>query len=608
MSLCHLYFKTTVSHHIEKILGSFENSISLDFNGLKSLDDFDVYLVELEEPTKESSLQLRALFKSKEYPLIYFIVPKKYNLMFFQLSYLLSVTDLLTHNQDTNKIIEKITADKESHVESTLEVLLGRENITTENFIFYKNMQLKQVSPNLLKNLGCENLTSFEKSILNQVDIDKLLNNDTSLNTDILDTKNSTHNFTLKSVGMTDNYRLIYFTGNTSAMEKDLPFISSRVTFVELLKEKYIQKTIVENELSAITLNIKNTEEIKDKLSSVELEYLLIDFLSFMESILDKKIIFAEMERNFFIVLFENIAYEETNTIAENFHVNVLNYIADQEFKPFVDIYTFNLNTFEFNEILATFENIQNQNLTYEERTSYYIKHTSNTQNVINEKTLLDDTFKYKTEFKILNIYNGLVIKTPSKIVKVTQDTIYIQFEALQGVVLNLEKQTVLQSSSFMQDIQAHVKIIDLKKRVAVLENFKFLQTNANSRKYSRVTMSNKTPISVRLKGASITGFIIDLSIKSIAVKTKHSPNIDTIKSQEAVLTFNIPNAKAEDGYFRLELETTIIATTIPDTDNNCKVICDLDEAACDTSKLMEFIYERQKALIIELRKTSKLN
>jgi RNase P/RNase MRP subunit p29 len=245
--------------------------------------------------------------------------------------------------------------------------------------------------------------------------------------------------------------------------------------------------------------------------------------------------------------------------------------------------------------------------LTPEEHNSAGIKHIGNLQNSIDEKTLLENAFKYSSEIKILNIYHGLVINTPSKILNVTKDTITISFEALQGVVIDVEKQTILQSPIFSHDIEAKVKKIDLTKRIVMLEKFKFLKTNINSRRYSRVTTSNKTPISLSVDGVNLSGFILDLSIKSIAIHVRYIQILDTIKDKNISLTFNIPNLKAELGYSRINLDGKVMAVITENTHNTSKIICDIDEYNTHDSILIQYIYQRQKELILELKKRSQL-
>lgn len=114
MSLCHLYLSQTSSLHVEKLKTSL-NGVSLDINDIDFLKDYDVYIIELDQATKEVSLKLRSLFKEKQNPLIYFLISSKHNLMLFQLTYLLGTKDVITQGQDTDKLITKIITDLESH-------------------------------------------------------------------------------------------------------------------------------------------------------------------------------------------------------------------------------------------------------------------------------------------------------------------------------------------------------------------------------------------------------------------------------------------------------------------------------------------------------------
>lgn len=532
MSLCHLY-DTSQYLHIQKILSAFENSVSLQLGAPSTLEKHDIYIIELNDVSKENLLYTRDLFKDSYKPLIYFIVPQSHTLIFFQLTYNLGAKDLILHNQNPEKIVKKISSEQKLHQEQTLQLQLGSEYIKEKN------------------------TTAIETNV---------------------------------------------------ASVKNLSSISSRIAFIELLKEKHIQNLIEKNKLSAISINISNLNAIKESLETTEFEYLLIDTLAFMDSILTKKIIFATLEKSFYVVLFENISDKERKEIATNFNTKMLGYTAEQKNKLFLDIYTLSLATMPFGEILTTLENIFHQKTSYAEQNALNITHISNTQNIFNEKTLLEQAFEHKTPITLLNIYKGLVIKTQAKIIKAARETIYIKFESLQGVVINLEKETILQAASFIHDIQAQVRVIDLQKKIAVLEKFKFLKTNPNARQYSRVTMANKTLISVRFDNGSLNGFIIDISIKSVAISTKYSNEIEKTKAKHAVLVCNIPSNKFENGYLSITLECTIIAVTMKDTENNCKVVCNFDSSSPDISYVADFIYQRQKSLIIELKKTSKLN
>jgi hypothetical protein len=527
LSLCHIYFEETVSHHIEHLKSAFDG-VSLDLNDIDELSDYDVYIVELDFATKEVSLKLRALFKEKQNPLIYFIVTQKHNLMLFQLTYFLQTKDIITQGQKTQKIIEKIASE-------------------------------------------LENREQKDKELEVQEDIE-----------------------------LVDEVELV------EDVVPPLESITSRITFMDVLKE-----TLAHNKqtaLSAITINIHNIHKIQKDIGLVALEEYLDDTVIFMESLFEDRLIFSQLDREFYIVLLSDEEFEDIKNMANEFHNLVLDNMAHKEFKFVIDVFTSDFTGKSFADVVSLLNNIKNKDFDYTQMHSDTLEYTSQTQGVITEKSVLIDAYNTKAEIKLLNIYNGLVVSTPSNIVKMTDDNIYIKFEQLQGVVMKMEKETILQSNTFMQDILAKIKAIDSKKKIAVLEGFKFLQTNANSRKYARVTTSSKIPINIRYENFSINGNILDLSIKSIAIKTKCSKKIDSIKNEDVRLTFNIPNYRFDEGYTQLRLMAKVIVVLPYDNDGNCKVVCDFEDGSDDESIIKEYVYDRQKELIVEIKKMSKLH
>jgi len=379
--------------------------------------------------------------------------------------------------------------------------------------------------------------------------------------------------------------------------------ISSRVSFIDLLK----QRLAINSQLTAITISIQNLSKITKDLNLLELEEYLYELLIFMESLFEERLIFSQLERDFYVVLLENTSFDDTKDMANEFHNLILEEMAHKEFKFLIDIFVVDLTTLSLEESINTFNSIKTKELNYSQMHSDTLQYTSKTQSVISENSVLDDAFNNKTEFKLLNIYNGLVISTPSKILKRTKEGIYISFEQLQGVVMGIEKETILQSSIFLQDILASIKVINHKKKIAVLEKFKFLSTNANARKFARVTTSRVIPISLNIGSSIINGQIIDLSIKSIAIKSRYSKKVESFKGEDVSIVFNIPNYRFDDGYTQLNISAKVMVVLPLDNEGNCKIVCDFNKASSDESIIKEYVYDRQKELIIEIKKMSKL-
>lgn len=150
------------------------------------------------------------------------------------------------------------------------------------------------------------------------------------------------------------------------------------------------------------------------------------------------------------------------------------------------------------------------------------------------------------------------------------------------------------------------MKLLNLQKRIAIIENFKFLTTNANARQYARVTTSVNISIALLHGAIKLHGVIFDLSIHCIAIMVKHTKELEKLRSKNVSLVFNIPTKRVDTGFWQLKLEADI--TAIIEKDGKAKVICELNEDSSNESMLMEYIYDRQKELIVEIKKMSQLN
>ena len=217
----------------------------------------------------------------------------------------------------------------------------------------------------------------------------------------------------------------------------------------------------------------------------------------------------------------------------------------------------------------------------------------------------LQTAFTNKTPIKLLNIYKGLCINTSSTVIKKTEEDVHITFEQLQGTAISFEKTTIIQSSNFSKDILADVTHIDYRKKIAYLKNFRFITGSANARKYSRVTCSQRTPIALTHDKGTINGEILDISMNSLAIKTRVYKNMDSLKLSKITLNFTLPIKSSELGYMKLTLEGKVMFNLCDE--KYCKVIVNLYNDQANESVLMEYVYGRQKEIIVELKKQTTI-
>ena len=63
-NLCHLFHTQTDSIHVDVILDSFENSTSIDLNNTSEIGDYEIYIIELNQITKDITSKVKEIFKS----------------------------------------------------------------------------------------------------------------------------------------------------------------------------------------------------------------------------------------------------------------------------------------------------------------------------------------------------------------------------------------------------------------------------------------------------------------------------------------------------------------------------------------------------------------
>jgi len=608
----HLYFKKSVSKQIEELTNTFKYCKHLDVTNLSTIEDEDVYLVEIDKAEKSILLDIKKLLLNKQQSLIYFFTNDSHSLILFQLASLLGVKTIFTKKHDTSKIIS--TIEKEILVQKTtkLNQTIAKTLVYDCSFMIFNSNQLKFASQKLYDDFDCKNLAEVNSKICSQFELENLLANDTSFeDTFTFTSQKQRYNISSKTSNLNDE-KFIYIeniTNNNCNDTSEVSFIKNRIYFIEILKEKVLQQSISQDLLGITTIQVENMSNLKKDWSEYDIEMAIRDLLLEIEIELKTHTLLAQYDNGLYITLFEGLDFETLKEQANTIQTHINNYTNKQKIKPIVGLYTFEINDLELNTILKTVSKISTETLTQHEIQTQKLHRIMNVDEELDDARAIDiflqTTFTNKVPIKLLNIYKGLCINTSSMIVKKTDQEIYVTYAQLQGTVMHFEKSTVIQSSGFSKDIIADVTYIDFNKKFARLKNFRFVQGSANARKYSRVTCSQRTPITISHGGGTLSGEILDISMNSIAIKTRVYNRIDSLKVSKVTLNFTLPITNAEDGYMKLKLGAKVIFSTCDD--EFCKIVVNLEEDQASESVLMEYVYNRQKEVILELKKQTSM-
>lgn len=606
--LLHLYYKSTTSSQILDVVKAFEFCDAIDVSSMSEVKDADVYLVEIHKIEKNLLLHIRKLLSKKTDSLIYFFIDDSNSLILFQLASLLNVKSIITPKQDTLKAISKIKSDiylKNSTAQNKEIADTLSDNIS---FMTFNQNSLTFASKKLLSTFKCRDLYMLEANLCSKIDLKSFLESDTTKEENIaLEEVSKTYSInSISSKLSSQKYIFVQeLMKKEHQKESSVDFIKNRIYFIEVLKEKLLEKNFSSNIYSIITISIENMTTLSKFWSEYEIEMALRDLLLQVELNIDAHTLLAQYNNNFYITLFEGLDFEATKQKAEAIQKHIATYSSKEKIKPIIGLHVFDVNSYELNDALKIISDIANESISTKDIEAQKIYRIIDLGSTLCEEKaidlLLQAAFTNKTPLKLLNIYKGLCINTSSLIVKKTPEEIYVSFEQLQGTVMNFEKKSVIQSACFAKDIEADVKLIDLKKRVALLRNFKFANGSANARKYSRVASSQRIPVSVVSSKGSLNGEILDISMNSIALKTRLFKQIEELNSKDVELRFTLPIKSSQEGYMKLSLDAKVAFTKC--SEEFCKIVVDLEEDQAHESILMEYVYNRQKEIIVELKK-----
>lgn len=371
--------------------------------------------------------------------------------------------------------------------------------------------------------------------------------------------------------------------------------LETRLGFIELLKDKLLNK---EKKLSLVTVALKNINE-KD----------LKGLLNEVNNSLDKKIQLAQYNGDFYIALYEEQPFESIHEQAKRLNAQLNQFTALHDVVVLSEVYAINLELMEFEFILSMLQNIEKNKIPQHLQDNSQVCFIENMEQNQSDEYMLQQMFNVirfnQAEVKLLNIYKGLVINSKASLVKMDEKFIQLQLQHLQTEVIALQKKTIIEIPGYPQTIEMLLKHINIQTGVATLEKATLIKSSINARKHGRVTCERTTNIAIAAGGTTIKGQILDLSLVSIAVKLPYSKVLDKLEGEEVSLSFEL-SLKKNNLSNTIMRKAKVQKIFVNDEKKIAKMVCDLYENSDNEHILMEYIFQRQKSIIKEI-KTSAL-
>lgn len=379
--------------------------------------------------------------------------------------------------------------------------------------------------------------------------------------------------------------------------------LHNRMSFIELLKDAFVIHKRENEAIPVIVMYIENAEKIIQMRGEDVYNDVCKEILKLVESNFDLDVHVAQWHKDIYTVLAPGIELNDLKRRLERFHQNLGIEISVEGASPVMDSFIIDMKGVELNKAIGIIDHInQKQLLSRDLEHLVHFEISLKPQEVDEEQQAiyyLEKMIMTNTSVKLLNFYKGIRISTAAKLVKISDEMVYISIEKIQGYAMKLEQNVVIQGPNIPYDIMASVKIVDVPKKIAVLSKFEPLQASGNNRQYIRIQSDHRMHVTITSGKSVISGTILDISIKSIACKLSVSKVPVTLDSK-VTLQFNLPLERFDGGMVTMIVSGKV--QYIQESEEFTKVVVELSLIEPFESYLIEYIYARQQALVNEIK------
>jgi len=606
MNLCYVYNDTINYKYIKPLLKAFDETEIVDISVANNVKESAIYVIEPGVLDKNITTKLRDIFKSKKSSLIYFISDGVTGASFYQLAFILKVKSILTSKQDIKKVIQLIKNNHKAMVHENKSIYVGKFFVESQCYMIFKEKELYYASDALLELFRCYDLSDVRVKVCSKLNLKKLLEHeDIYVESKQIFEKNKLD--IVKSIYRNGEYlvsldRYDYKQLNCNPTNE----LSTRLKFIEFLKERLIEES---DNYSIITIKISNFKKINNIISKAEFESFIQKFAENIKLSLQKYLVLSEYKQDFFIAIYKNIPYKEVIDEANYFFNEIQEFINKFSFKPTLILHVAELKNIELGNALLLIDDIRNNKLSKKDVVLRNIKFIGQYNDTMSKKDVIDmfleSAFINESGLVLTNYYKGLLIDSPTKIIRKDQSCIFVTIKQIQGAAMSIEKETILKSFMFEKDIKARVSFIDSKKKIAKLEDFRLVEIDEDEaiaiQDNCRVDFAKKTSAVLILPGTKITADIIDISVKSISLKVSKVRILERLIDSEINIEFSLPVKSKREGYVKIN-EKVVVAYLNCQKDNICKMICEFPVTTKNKTYLIEYVHNRQVEILDELK------
>jgi len=387
-------------------------------------------------------------------------------------------------------------------------------------------------------------------------------------------------------------------------VETKSPSHVTRIEFIDRLKDKMAQRIDLSEPLVLMMIRMKNFGQIVENFDWLAAHTIQKELNDLLLKVFDSFESYGLWQSDMALVLFENLSHEKLKKKISHFISQMHLHEFVHNIAPAIDFTVIDIGSDDLNAIINLIEKEYAGSLSVTDTRAFGISKISGSEESLQEPDLLQqfltNIMTNQLPMKLLNIYKGLPISTPTKILKMEEDKIIVTAEKIQKFVMESEKEVVLQSAHLPSDVHADVHFVDKNRPLAILKHLTTMKTSINNRKHTRVTVTSRLPVTVKVGKSHYTGYIHDISINSIAIHfnlDKFSEN--ELKEREAEISFKLP-WENDEGFVNISVRATVLFNRNEKEFHKVVVLLEPDDLS--ESYIFDYIYKRQKELIKEIK------
>jgi len=361
--------------------------------------------------------------------------------------------------------------------------------------------------------------------------------------------------------------------------------------------------------MSIVCFNISNYQRLIESSDSMIIHDFIKKLIEKLNFYKDSCQVLSQWNPHFFIFLIERDNFDNVKQQLDLMHQKLIYSELADNISPIITSSALSIDKLDINNIIDSIEEMGSHDFKSTDFNSDDYFEINHFNNYIEEDEQIYHYFQScvanKTSLKLLNIYKGLCINTYSKILKIKENSYFLHCENLQAYSMKFDNKTIIQSPDLPKDIEADIKYINIEKQYVIVENLKYLEFSANNRQHTRVQPSIRMPLTFRYDKYSYQGEILDISTQAIAIKFNHSLT-DGLSTKKVELQFKIPDDSMSEGFAFMDITGKVVNVSEVDLTKS-KIIVMINPEVPYDSYLLKYIYDRQKELILELKRATKV-